>query len=400
MILEIETFNTNSGWSSPGNVSVHGLNEHKEYISGYYDNSLMFYFSSNGLNDYIEKTFGSPIDVSGYDEIVVSLFSTRQNSDSFRKFSDFKYVIDFGTSKQFYAATWGSFTDITLDISSISTIERIRIICLHNDGDYLVCSNMVAVKDEVPLDLYQSLKTGLEYYRDNLFTESGRQIGNLTGTIGDSQITVTNDTSWLESYVVVKIKEGANSEIHQLISGSGATFQLGDLYDGPSLINTYTNADVYIYFPIELNQNDKEIIYPGISVKGFIPQPIQRYSLKDKFVESYDGNNYKVKNKGMLEEWRIQIDVESRDYELIANMTKIVRRLLSKNVLWINGRKHDILWDEIASEVNPIESVDFVPKMVYLITISIIEDIEEIENPVASSEATIGYTITEQGEIP
>ena len=156
MNLIIDNLNAVTGWSGTG--SVHGLNSHADYIAGYNTSSIVFNFDAE--DEYIEKTYGT--DVSDYDIFTLYLYSREKGGTTFNKLADFDYKIDLGSGKEYYLPTWQGFTHVTIDISSIDTIDRIRVTSLHDDDDYLIMSYAVVSKDEIPLDIFQGIKTGME----------------------------------------------------------------------------------------------------------------------------------------------------------------------------------------------------------------------------------------------
>ncbi len=189
MKLVIDNFDSSTGWSGSGAVSVHGENEHEDYIAGDLARSLIFHFPSGSRGAYIEKTLSPAIDVSAYQEIVVSLWSIRKNGSFYRTSADFPYIIDFGAGKQYCIPAWPTFTQITLDISTLTSLERIRIIANHDSEDYLVASYMIAAADEIPRDIFEAFKEGIERVRAETWPQGGPLVASVTAAVDDTTIT-------------------------------------------------------------------------------------------------------------------------------------------------------------------------------------------------------------------
>lgn len=365
MNLIIDNLNSITGWS--GTASVNGLNDHKDYVAGYNTQSIVFNFDAE--DEYIEKTYGT--DVSEYDEFVVYLYSREKGDTDFIKPENFYYKIDLGTGKEYYLPTWKGFTFITIDISSIDTIDRIRITSLHDDNDYLIMSYAVVSKDEMPLDIFQGIQTGLETYRDTL---DAFLLGTITISAGDNQIDLSG-FNFVDDYAVIKIDDGVNSEIHQLISGHEGLFNFTGLYDDDRIIYSYIDANVYLYLPIEYGRSSLEAIVPGITIWGFEPEEILSSFKIENVLDTWTESGASERTQGHYMKYPIQFDCEARQNEILAFLARIVRDFIGREYLYINGRKHRIEFNGGAVETTPTEPYDLIPKVLYRGTIEIREDI-------------------------
>jgi len=383
MNLIIDNLNSVTGWS--GTASVHGLNDHKDYVAGYNTQSIVFNFDAE--DEYIEKTYGT--DVSDYNEFTVYLYSREKADTTFVKPENFYYKIDLGSGKEYYLPTWQGFTHITIDISSIDTIDRIRITSLHDDDDYLIMSYAVVSKDEIPLDIFQGIQTGLETYRDTLDIYL---LGTINATTGDSQIDLSG-FNFVEDYAVIKINDGSNDEIHQLISGHEGLFNFTGLYDGDRIINSYTDASVYLYLPIEYGRSSLEAIVPGITVWGFEPQEIlNSFGIQD-VLDTWTENGASERREGLYNEYPIQFDCEARQNQILAHLARIVRDFIGRRFLYVNGRKCYIQFDGAAVETKPINHYDSIPKVLYRGTIEIREELWQRTSLPLTETITLTVTI-------
>lgn len=383
MKLGIEEFDTDTGWSSSdlSLIDIHGLNEIDEFIANDNLKSLIVHFNANSKNAYIEKTLSS-IDVSNYNEITFNIFSVRSRNKGiyYNDLDDFLLKIDFdGTMKDFMIPVYDSLVPITIDISDIDTLERIRITSNTNTESYLVFSHMVAVTDELPYDIFRDLKTKLENERDAINLNRKYQVGVITGAASDLKILIEDFGSyqrdWLEKYSVIEIDDGVNSEIHQLWENNENEYYLAEMYDGNQLLNDFTNAAVYLYFPVEFGLNQTEILLPGIGIHELAPSPITRGDKTEEKMDSYrEDRTVKIRNGLQIYHYSIRIDIEARQKDLIADASYIVRNVLAKEKLWVNGKKFWIKFDTDPIFVDAIDATNQIPKLQYTMLIEIKEE--------------------------
>ena len=391
----IDNITETTGWSASGGATVHGVNQIKEYIAG--NNSASMIFGFNGINSYIEKSYSE--DVTDYDELVLWVMSVRKGISAYRYASDFIYKIDFG-GDEYYLYTRDEFSWIKIDISNINSISRLRITALHSNSDYLVLSYFIAVKNVFPLDIYQGIKEQIEYERDTFHTSN--LIGTFSGSEGNNYIEFPDHVPYIERYSVIKIDDGSNNETH-IIKEEVANhkFYLGELYDGELLLHDYTNANVYLLYAVEFGTTQKEIILPGITVWGFAPEKETITNELDTDLEQVDvSGTFHEKQVGSYFRWPLLIDCECKDsWELLGDISNIVRKFLSKKLVWINGRKGYIDFDGSSIEMYPTEAFNIVPKVQYPAFTIVREDVYQGESLPATSTLDINVIILEQGEL-
>jgi hypothetical protein len=368
MNLTIDNLSATTGWSAAGGTtSIYGLNDHPEYIAGQNSNSIIFKFA--GLSSYVEKTYGT--DVSNYNEITLHLWSREEYSTDFKKIADFAYSIDLGTGKLYYLPTIPGFNSVTLDISSVSTIDRIRITALTGTTDYLVCSYVVASTDELPLDLFTGIKEGLETRRD---ASSTYLLGTIDATTGDTSINL-NNFNFVDDYCVIKIDDGVNNEIHQLKRHNEGSFTFTDLYDGKTILNDYSSGSTYLYFPVEYGRDTTEIIIPGITIWGMEPSHDPNSFEVETIVDNWTATGASERREGHYLNFPITLNIESRHDELLAHLGTIVRTFLGRKKLYINGRTMRIEFNTTPVEIRPTEHIDIIPQLTYQGTVEIREDL-------------------------
>ena len=325
--------------------------------------------------------------------------SVRKGISAYRYASDFIYKVDFG-GDEYYLYTREDFSWIKIDISNVNSISRLRITALHNDSDYLVLSYFIAAKNIFPLDIYQGIKEQIEYERDNFHTSN--LIGTFSGSVGNNYIEFLDHVPYIERYSVIKIDDGNNNETHIIKEEVvDHKFYLGELYDGELLLNTYTDANVYLLYAVEFGTAQKEIILPGITVWGFAPEKETLTNELDTDLEQVDlDGTFHEKQVGVYFRWPLLIDCECKDsWELLGDISNIVRKFLSKKLIWVNGRKGYIDFDGPSIEMYPTESFNIVPKVQYPAFTIIREDIYQENSLPATSTLNIDVIISEQGEL-
>lgn len=402
MKLSIEEFISASGWTSSdaSKISVQGLNEHQDFIAGGNAASLMFKFVADSSGEYIEKTVSK--DVTDYDYLVLSVHSVRQpnNGTQFDLKANFLYQFDVNSGMTDYMIpVYSSMTQAVFDISAINTITRVRITSNTNLADYLVCSHMVAVKDQIPADIFIALKESI----DTLITDKLDQkylVGTVTATAGDVEIKIAGTRNYLDKYAVVEIDDGANSEIHQLMSNDELTYKLGGMYEGNTLTNSFAAANVYLYFPCEYGVLQKEILLPGIAISGMAPTPIKRGGKIERVLDSYDASSgVRERFDDQINEYNITIDCEARHDDLIAEMSELVRTVIARKLIWCNGQPLDIDFLNPPQYIAPVEGYNEIPKIQYTAKVEIKEKIWDRETLPVTSTVTGTVTIAEQGGI-
>lgn len=385
MKLLVDSLDSTTGWVGAGGASIPSTNEITEFIAGLNTKSLVLKWGSGSSGGTVTKTINPAVDVSDYREIVFHLWSREKKRAGmdYRLSSDFVYKIDFGSGDEFYLPTFSGFTDVTFDISGIDSISRIRITALHDDEDYLIVSNMFAIYDEIPRDIFDGIKDSMEQDISNFYSKiiggtsgKGIFIGNASGNTGDRLIQINSSLPFAEKYAVILIDDGVNSETHQIGGTDKVDYTFNSMYDGETLQNTYTDANVYITFPVLIGTRNKEIVLPGISIWGMAPEEIIRGNKED---ESRDTFNIDETVKSRITPanfvYDIRIDCEARSDELLAYMSNIVRSLIAKEFVWINGKRIDISPEGPALHIEPAEGFNQIPKITYRVSIEIKEEL-------------------------
>lgn len=395
MKLLIDNIDSVTGWSGSGGASVHALNEIDDYIAGDNQASVMFRF--NGSGGYIEKSIAA--DVRDYTEIVFWVFSIMKNKNNYRYASDFQYKIDFGGSKEYYLYTHETFQCVKINVADIESISRVRITALHSDTDYLVLSYCVASMPELPLDIYDGIKEKLEkHISENI---NAKEIGTMSAAAEDEYIEFTSAAPFIDRYTAIRISDGTHSEIHCITKIVDGKVYFNQLYDGRKIKYNYTDAIVYLYYPVLYGTLQKEIAVPSIAIWGFESDKELHATDLDVNIEQVEVNGPFYERKvGHYLKWLILIDcIAKEEWECLDELARAARKVLSQRTIWVGGRKVNLEWEGSPVEQYPTEAHDLVPKIQYPASVSMLENIYELKAVPVTKTINLDVIIAEQGEI-
>lgn len=353
-----------TGWSITAGSTLQ-LNEYQERIAGLNSASILAFFSSTAPGSILSKSF-TAIDVSEMDTLILSAVSSDYGSDNFESLQ-FSYKIKINDTDEYFLPVSKTFTDINIALDGVDQIDRIEITALHGSDDYLWISEILAEKENVALDMMISVKEHIEAELQNVIGD-GILVGESSGSAGDISIqSPASRTYDIEQYSVIQISDGVNSEIHQIDDKDrvgGLTFM--KTFDGKTLKHDYTDAEIKIMFPVYINPDETEIRLPGIVVWGFVPTPIYRTGKLGRVIMAYktDGS-FIEQGEGQLMTIPIQIDCQARRASLLDLCARAVRRWLEKEIVWVNGRFHELDWVSPAIETQPPSGIDIIPKVQY-----------------------------------
>lgn len=383
-IVDAEPNSTN--WTAGSGQTILD-SEHPEYIAGA-GNTKALLVSFSNVGDYAELDLSaSPIDISDYNFLSFTVWSRLGASTN-------RYKIAVDGSGFAHFDTYSVVTDLSIDVSSISSLNRLRIELDTDlsDTDHLILSYFVLSTPEYPLDIMTGMVDQLVFERDRLLINGGFKAGTLSASSGDSIITIGGLIEYVERYSVIKIEGGGNSETHLLLARDGDEFDLGGLYDGNTILNDYTDADVYVIFEVIFGQAEKEILLPSVVLWGFEPIPVQRDNPNELIPFSKTGSDWSLLEQGMLLDFPMQIDLMARHYEEIAKMATFVRSFFRHRHFWINGRDHSFIATDPSTEITPETPEVQIYHVTYNVSIEVREAGEITVQPEAKA-ATITSSI-------
>lgn len=387
MNVVVDALTSTTGWAGTGAVSASGVNEVEGYIAGDQAASLVASFPAGSLDDTLTKSFS--VDVSDCDQLVVSVWSRNRGRGTYRQFSDCPYSLVINGTEEYGIRCWLTFTHDMFDITDIDTITSIAIKANHDEEDYLVLSYMVASKDELPYDLFHALQHKLESYRDAEVGD-GLEVGTCTAAAGDTVIDIVGSIGHLWRYTVITIDDGENAETHQLGDLASGGFEMSSLFDGQAILNDFTDAAVYVQFPINIYQQEKEVMFPSVTLHGMDVEPVRRDNEIEQLPRSFRPDGFTVEHEHIYL-WPINLEITSRSLELNALMATFVRKAMAGHKIWVNGRFVALDFEAAAIEEEPVDSVDVIPRLAYTVNIEIKERVWR-KSQVPSLTATPTFT--------
>ncbi len=391
-----ELISAGSWTSSDASKITIGTTDLAEYTANDNATSVMIHFLANSSGAYADLTLSSAVDVTDYNEIVMSLYSAwyPQVGLDYNDVDDYNYAIDFnGTMTDYLMPTFNALSQLTFNISSETSVTRIRITSRTNNEDYLVISHCVAVTDEIPRDIFQGVKDRLETIINSKYGTT-YLAGTVTGTAGDTSIKIVGNRDYIDKYAVVKITDGSNTEYHQLMDNNETEYDLGGMYDGYTLANTFAGASVYLFIPVEYGLSEREIIMPCIAVYGMAPTPIRRGGQIENVYDSYktDGT-ISERRDDQIYEYNIELSCEARHDDMIAIMSECVRNMISKEYLWVNGKEYHIYFLNNPVYIDSVTGYNNMPKMQYSLRIEIKETVWDRTSLPETTDITVSYNI-------
>lgn len=369
MMSVIDNLDSISGWSASGTAVIYGLNDVKDSIAGGLAHSLIFKFVAAG--DYVSKTL-TPVSTTGYTYVTLSVMSQKLGSGSYRSYNDFSYKIDFGSGKEYYLPVSDKLSDVSFYISDISTIDRIRITALDTTTDYLVVSYCVMHLDELPLDAFVAIKTAIS----SEFDLTKFLCGTITGSAGASSITFSATPKYIRRYSKIMITGGGHTEYHHISTQNGLTFSFTSYYDGALLLNSYAGASVYVVPACEYGRYESEIVLPSANI--WMIQPEETNIESDVQFENDTWKSDGSANEQQTGKWYkydMLIDAEGWTMEEVAYVAEIVKKILGRKIIWINGKKCELRQEGAAAMIEPSEVIQSLPKIQFSCSCLIKDDV-------------------------
>lgn len=395
--IVIDALTSATGWvvNSPSTVTTQAFTQ---YIAGLNTTSVQIKFDTADSTRTAVKTFGTPFDVTDYNTLVLSTWSRNKRYQGYKTSADFSYKIKINDTAEYYLPFYSTFTHTNIGIENITTITKLEITALHPDEDYIILSECIAEKEQIPLDVLLSTRENLEYFINSDYGDGISSGSIASASIGDTSVTFATNPDYLERYSVIKIKDESGYETVQLGDNNGLTYQLiSYLGVAGSLFNNYTSATAYLQFPIFLNPTASDIRLPGIAIWGIAPEPILRGSKLDTQTDTFSvtDDNFRQRPDPEILIYTIMVDCESNSPDLIDKMTRSVRKMIGREILWINGRKHNIGYAGEPVEQRPEVGFDIVHKVQYNFTVEVKENIfDRVATPKVTTQ---NLTVTPRG---
>jgi hypothetical protein len=413
MKTQIPVFESTTGWTaSVGTVTV-SKNEIQEYVAGLENTqSLIVYFPAGSNGESVSKN--PNVDITGHSDIGFHSWSREKKGQGVDhlKPADFKYKVAFtdasGTT-EYLMPTGYDFSYFQYEIN-LTTLIDVKITCLHDDEDYLILSHLVSYFDEIPLDIFIGMRELLEYNINRTYwrttggvNSKGILVGQVSGiSSGASSFTFSDkkNKEWIDRHAVMYFEDSVDAninEIHHLENSDEVKYTLGCLYDGKTFQNSYTTANVYLRFAVDINPNEKEILLPGVMIWQLAPEPIFRDTDLEEIRDSMKADgSVTQRTTGQEYSYPVSLSCQSRHVETLIAMSNIVKDALNREEIWVNGKLIHISFSEPSSYTPPVEAVNQIPLITWTANISIREELwQRVRlNPMIPAQRSITYTIS------
>jgi hypothetical protein len=392
MNLTVDNLTASTGWVASDDTvfEISAINQIKDFIANDLSGSLILH-SNDGLGETLTKTF-TAIDVTDYEELTLSVASIRLGNAGwhYNDLSDFNYKIKFNSTMDYYMLpTFETLQAVTFDISDLTSIDRLQVYCNHSGEDYLVLSWCVVSKDQLPLDIFSSLKSRIETKRDSIL-DSGYLVQTISASTGDQELQFDNNVPYIEKYACINIDDGVNSEIHQLWHGNEVDYKMTSMYDGKTILNDYTAANCYVLPTVEYGLK-REIAIPCIFISNLAPKTEKSAKIELDYDSYGEDRTLSQRYKPQILKFDINIDCISRHNGILADLSEIVRKVIANEVLWINGKKFDIDFNGEPVFQDFDDVTEIYPKITYVMSIEVKEYF--VERTVLSNTTTVNATI-------
>lgn len=365
MKVIIDELSNIDGWVYTGTGTAE-IDNHKNYSANESGKQLLIKYNPG---DLLEKTYTESINISETDNILFNIIGKQKsNIDGFK--GKIKFIDSLGNEIEYYLEYSTNF-EPSIYKNTLTDIKT--IIFTFTSTDEIMISDIIAVKDEFPIDIYKAIKEKIESFSD----EYKILVGYVTCSAGDKNINIP-DLKYCDKYTVIKIGE----EYHQIKSEViTENIQFYSNYSGSSILLDYSNEPVYLVVPIRIETDIIEPSVPSISLSGGFNSEQLSYEKFSYYTDSYtESGTYRIVNIGSSNKFIINMTGYARNKKSLQLLFDIIRRFINDKdiMLFINGRKSEFY----ANNINTIDTTQL-NELLSTISTDIELDIteESYENP-------------------
>ncbi len=373
MKTEIEPFVSLTGWA-PGvgaGFTPDSLCEHRAFVADDLPASVVFRVAAGSEGHSVRKSVTLTLP-DGYDHLVVHVWSRNLAPEAYRQPADFPYSLTLdGATYWLLPAGRGRFATVVIQVAN-PVVDRVEITARHAREDYLIVSGLYAVKEDQPLDVLTGIAAGIAAQVAELVGTT-LVVGTVTAAAGATVLPVGPGAPWVDRYAVVRVESGGHVERHQLDRAGDDGWTLMSTYDGPALLHAHAGAAVTLEVPVTLGSHDQEVEIPGVTVWAMDPDPLLRSSDVEQVTDSWTASGARVGRVEQAVRYQVLIDCEARQNELLALVSRAVRRWLGRGRLWVNGTPHDFAWTDPARYLAPEGVVDAIRRVQYELGVEVAE---------------------------
>lgn len=388
MKVELDSLDSAAGWTLTGSVSA-SVNGHPEFVADALAGSLLVHFPVGSKGMGISKALD--VDASGCSEVTLSVWSRNFGGTLGLDPAGHRYSVAFEATKAYCLPLPFGFDSVDFGIDGWTKATKLEVLALTDDEDWMVLSACYAVREDLPLDLFSAVKAGLEA---KVLEVAGKGIpaGKVTCAAGADSVTLS-EYGYIDRYCTLLIDDGANSEVHRVNRYDRPSLWFGAAGDGVRTKYAHAAADVYLALPVEFGTEETEAVVPGISVYGMASADAQ--TDQDTFTVIDTLNllgGAAARRVQWLQEYDVFVDCEARHSYVLALLARAARRWMAGSVLWVNGRKLELMCSESGDYVEPDSAVDAIPKLQYRMKVSVREERADREYLPATALRTLTFT--------
>jgi hypothetical protein len=330
----IDNLTTLSGWTSSSGASI-TLTDWKEFSASNLDKQFLVTMNQNS---FIEKVFFPTIALKYKQIRFNAIAKIDKYKNTINSVNDIHLRILFFDGfifEEFVVPITKNFEPITFKLKNINNLSKIKIVA--NKYIQFFISEIICYEDKGLFDLVYEIKNEIEslneYNKDS-------SIGFATCQAGSKEIIVSNPKH-LEKYLCVKI----GNEIHQVNNILGNKITFLQTFNGETILNNYSNQEIFVHIPVYFNPVDIESSIPGISILnnctiervGYENSSFELDSISPdiesaRFVKTGNTFKYDIIVEGV---WR-----KNFTSQIVINLLKKFINL--KSIIWVNGNKCEI----------------------------------------------------------
>jgi hypothetical protein len=390
MKTTIDTLIATTGWTGPAGAGF-SVNNHPEYCADNLASSLLIHVPLNSLGLSFKKTISPSISLSACSEVVLTLWARLPFSAD--KPADYKYKISFDGTAWFLLPIVSGFNSISIAVHGFTAANRIEIVPLDNEENWLIISGCYGIAEDLPLDLMTGIKTGIELKIAEIAPSGILLLGAVAGTLNGETATASVDQHIGQGAVLVFGRGTAREEKHQVKEFDGSVMSFTAAFSGIRLLYTHVADTIDLALPVAFGAREIEAFIPGITVWGEASEDAQDFSDIGEEIDTIglDGAAA-TRRPGWLQGFHVLIDCEARGAWLLHMLARCVRRFIASSRVWVNGQAVEIIAKPTAAYIEPDESAVMIPKLQYDIAIALREERALRVYNVSSGEAVVTVT--------
>lgn len=373
--LVIDKLNSIAGWVSSNTAKVSLVLNDFPSLKYLGEGSLRVNIKDSSKDVFFERVFSSSFDISDFEELRFVIQRRTKGSRKYREVKDFSLKVSIGdTISSTYTPkdewfvpmdTARVFNLVNIDVSGIDSFNTIRFtVAVDEIIEHYFIDNILVVKDEAIIDVLLAVKNLINNQLEFPLGKLG------AAGIKDATSVFLSDWANVTRFSVIKITEGALSELHQIESdvsdGDAVSTEVSfsDEFDGRTLDNAFTiDADVSLIVPVQISSKFIRYVEPGITLSGFVPiMGMSRGPAKR--LDSFRTGAFGSPANGQVGVHRdnrdvnvpITIEVRAEQPELMALINEFIYRNFEDDVqLSINGFKYDLIYNDNAFSEGDLE---------------------------------------------